>query len=96
MAPHCDDEDFAKECSQTTPNLLFQLIADQNEKLDKVNKRLDGLTPQLEFVNRLIAREDKRAAFRDAVIEKTTASLVWAIVVGLGLAIWQYVKDHLK
>lgn len=39
---------------------------------------------------------ERRAKFRDAVIEKSLASLVWMVLVGIGTAAWAYVKDHLK
>lgn len=46
-----------------------------------------------EKVMRALERKEK---FRDAVIEKTFAGLVWSMLIGVGAALWQYVKDHLK
>lgn len=39
---------------------------------------------------------ERRAKFRDAVIEKSLAGLVWMMLVAFGTAVWQYIKDHLK
>ncbi len=43
-----------------------------------------------------IEREKKRAALRDAIIEKSLASLVWMGLVALGIAVWHYLGDHLR
>lgn len=49
---------------------------------------------QLEWLDMLIAREAKRAAFQSAIIEKTTTALVWAVIVGLGAALWTMFKEY--
>ena len=54
-----------------------------------------GASPEVQhkrnqYLDFLIEREKTRAAFRSAVIEKTTASLVWAMLVGLGYAVLHY------
>ena len=41
-------------------------------------------------------REARREKFREAVIQKTTISLVWSGIVGCGLLLWSGLKDHLK
>ena len=43
-----------------------------------------------------IERERKRAALRDAIIEKSLASLVWMGLVALGIAVWHYLGDHFR
>jgi hypothetical protein len=45
-----------------------------------------------EWVRLAIKREARIESFRSAVIEKTLAGLVWAALVGIGLAAWEYVK----
>lgn len=92
-----EEREFKKLAAQSTPNLLFQLIAEQNEKLDQLAAQFGGIhADQHRYIESLIAREEKRAKFRDAVIEKTLASLVWSGVVAIAIACWSYVKDHLK
>ncbi len=44
----------------------------------------------------MIEHIEERRKLRMAVQEKTIAGLVWAGIVGLGLAVWAYVKEHLR
>lgn len=39
---------------------------------------------------------DAKKRLRQAVMEKTIAGLVWAAIIGLGLAVWGYLKALLK
>jgi len=50
----------------------------------------EGHRKQHEYLDALIQKEKDRAAFRQAVIEKTLASLVWSALVGLAYAIGHY------
>jgi hypothetical protein len=38
----------------------------------------------------------ERRRLRQAVVEKSVAGLVWAIMVALGIAVWQYIKREIK
>lgn len=38
----------------------------------------------------------ERAALRRALIEKSLTGLIWAGLVFLAAAVWNYVKDHLR
>lgn len=54
-----------------------------------------GASPEVqrkrnEYLDFLIEREKTRADFRRAVIEKTTASLIWSLLVGLGYSVLHY------
>lgn len=74
------------------------------EDLDAVNRRVDDL--ERRFVESFpggdhvghcryhaLMIEDlaERKKLRQAVMEKTVAGLVWAIMLGLGLACWKYI-----
>jgi hemerythrin len=37
-----------------------------------------------------------RKKWRDAVIEKSLAGLIWASLAAVGTACWAYIKDHIK
>jgi hypothetical protein len=39
---------------------------------------------------------DAKKRLREAIIQKTIAGLVWGAMIGLGLAVWQYLKSLLK
>jgi len=39
---------------------------------------------------------DAKKRLREAIMQKTIAGLVWGAMIGLGLAVWQYVKSLLK
>jgi len=76
---------------------LYDLLSRQDEKLDRLAEQFGGIhAEQHSYIAKLIAREERRMAFREAVIEKTTASLVWSMLVGLAIASWTYLKEHLK
>lgn len=45
-----------------------------------------------QYITTLIEKEQQKIAFRQAVIEKTTASLIWSAIVGIGYAILNYIK----
>ena len=66
--------------------------------LEKLVEKMDS--PQHEdehqYIRLAMAREEKRSKLYDAIIEKSLASLVWSCLVGLGFAIWTYLKDHIK
>jgi hypothetical protein len=47
-----------------------------------------------EYLALLIEREKQRAAFRQAIIEKTLASLLWTAVVAICTFGWAYIKGH--
>lgn len=42
-----------------------------------------------------IQKEEQRIAFRQAIIDKSLASLVWAGLVFLGYAVWNYTKQNI-
>ena len=67
---------------------------------ENLKRRESDLHPEMEgelhakhheFVTLLIEKETQRIKFREAVIEKTTASLIWSAIVFVGVAIWKYV-----
>jgi len=39
---------------------------------------------------------DAKKRLREAIVQKTIAGLVWGAMIGLGLAVWQYLKSLLK
>lgn len=49
-----------------------------------------------EYHETLMKEMERRVRFRDAIIEKSLAGLVWSGLVAMGAAIWTYVKDHMK
>lgn len=44
----------------------------------------------------MIEHLEERRKLRIAVQEKTISGLLWAAIVGLGIAAWQYLKGQLK
>ena len=51
---------------------------------------------QLEALDMLIAREAKRAAFQQAVIDKTMTALVWAAIAGFGTVLWTMFREYVQ
>ena len=48
------------------------------------------------WVRLAIKREGRRETFHDAVIQKTLAGLVWSGVIGVGYAVWEYLRASLR
>jgi len=100
-----EEEHFQEQFSKTSPNLLFDLIAQLNEKIEKMGDKLSDLTEskadpliigQQQFIQTLMLREERKAAMWRTVAEKTLAGVVWMILVGVALSVWSYLRDHLK
>lgn len=108
---------------QNTETMLFDIVANLNEKVDRLfeehlttrtliedhmkgedqllqefkNAFPDGNPHDHRSYHESVMKEfERRAKFRDAVIEKSLAGLVWALLVGMSTAVWAYIKDHLK
>lgn len=47
-----------------------------------------------QFIDVLIKKEEQRLRFRQAIIEKTLASLLWSGIAGGGVFIVTLIKDH--
>lgn len=73
-------------------NKQSTLIAELHRTVDACSS---GAPPEIQrkrnaYLDLLIEREKSRASFRQAVIEKTIASLIWAMLVGLGYSVLHY------
>lgn len=66
--------------------------SDVDFKLDRLVRIADKYE---KFLEMLLDREEASAKWRNAVIEKSTVGLVWAMLVFLGMASWEWVKRHL-
>lgn len=54
-----------------------------------------ALTPEeRQWVKLAIQSEAQSIKLRQAIIEKTLTGLVWAVIVGIGLVIGEYFKNH--
>lgn len=95
---HAADWDGRNERRKENRNQLFDMIAELDAKMERVlgaipDGDVEGHRRYHEAVMRSLERREK---FRDAVIEKSLASLAWSILMGMGYAFWAYMKDHLK
>lgn len=87
--------------------LLSRMVHILERRMDKFERELPdqieaavqralmahSLTPeQRQWVELAIQREAQSIRLRQAVIEKTLAGVVWMAVVGIGFALWEYVK----
>jgi len=48
------------------------------------------------YITLAMKREARRETFQTAVIQKTTISLIWAMIVGFGYLFWEVLKNHLQ
>jgi hypothetical protein len=49
---------------------------------------------ELQWVRLAISAQARKIRFRDAVIEKSLAGLVWAAIVGVGYILVDFLKNH--
>ena len=70
-----------------------QLIADLTAALQAVPKK-DLTEEEMQWVRLAIAAEARKIKFRDAVIEKSLAGLVWACVVGFGYILLDFFQTR--
>lgn len=48
------------------------------------------------YVKEALKAQAQRAEMRQAIIEKSLGGLVWALIIGLGAAVWQYIKNEVR
>jgi hypothetical protein len=76
-----------------TPEERAQLIAEIAAAIG--SSRTNELTEEeRQWVRLAIASEARKIKFRDAVIEKTFAGLVWAGIAGLGYVLLDFFRNH--
>ncbi len=76
-----------------SPEERSQLIAEIAVAIG--NARTNELTEEeRQWVRLAIAAEARKIKFRDAVIEKTLAGLMWSVVVGVGYVLLDFLKNH--
>jgi hypothetical protein len=75
-----------------------RMEAVKNELLHAIEKAYSGTLSEDErmWVKLTIKREGQRIEVRQAVIEKTLSGLVWLAIIGIGIAVLDYVKDHMR
>ena len=76
-----------------TPEDRAQLVAEITLALQQTPRQ--ELTPdELQWVRLAIEAEARKIKFRDAVIEKSLAGLVWAAICGAGYILLDFAKNH--
>lgn len=70
-----------------------QLIIDLTAALQAVPKK-ELTEEEMQWVRLAIAAEARKIKFRDAVIEKSLAGLVWACVVGIGYVFVDFLQNR--
>lgn len=76
-----------------SPEERAQLIAEIATAIG--NSRSNELTEEeRQWVRLAIAAEARKIKFRDAVIEKSLAGLVWAAILGIGYLILDFFRNH--
>ncbi|HQT82390.1 MAG TPA: hypothetical protein PLQ34_09500 [Ferrovaceae bacterium] len=78
-----------------TPEALKELVRETVALTLKEN--IQPLSDdEITWVRLAIQAEAERAKFRKAIIEKTLASLIWAVVAGVATLSYRYVTEHWK
>jgi hypothetical protein len=69
------------------------LIAEIAEVIQS-SKKHELTEEELQWVKLAISAEARKIRFRDAVIEKSLAGLVWAAIAGAGYIFLDFLKNH--
>lgn len=93
-----------KKLLEIEETLLAQdkTLLDMSAKLDELSLQLHSIVPNSDFVGHRIYHEcvisaaRRREVLQNAIIEKTLTGLLWLMLSAAGIAIWQYIKTHLK
>jgi hypothetical protein len=76
-----------------SPEERAVLIAEIAAAIQSV-KRHELSEEELQWVKLAISAEARKIRFRDAVIEKSLAGLVWAAIAGAGYIFLDFLKNH--
>jgi len=76
-----------------TPEERAELVSDIALALQQVPKQ-ELSADELQWVRLAIEAEARKIKFRDAVIEKTLAGLVWSFILGIGYVLLDFLKNH--
>lgn len=76
-----------------TPEERTQLAAEIALILQSTPKK-ELTDEELQWVRLAIEAESRKIRFRDAVIEKSLAGLVWSAIAGFGYVLLDFLKNH--
>ena len=69
---------------------------DRRRDDERINRLVAFMDTYEDFLKLAMKDAQERSALRRSIIEKSLAGLVWATIVMIGYAIWDYIKAHLK
>lgn len=87
-----------------TEKAFFDILEEQSKQLAKLEQLCEGFSKAIpgddpighrKYHELVIAREEKRAAFMQAIIEKSVLALLWSGIVAIGTACIFYVQHAL-
>lgn len=76
-----------------TPEERSQLAAEIALIIQSTPKK-ELTDEELQWVRLAIEAESRKIRFRDAVIEKSLAGLVWSVILGFGYVLLDFFKNH--
>ena len=80
--------------------LRLKMPTDQKQERRRDDERINRLVAFMDtyedFLKLAMKDAQERSALRRSIIEKSLAGLVWATIVMIGYAAWDYIKAHLK
>ena len=69
---------------------------DRRRDDERINRLVAFMDTYEDFLKLAMKDAQERSALRRSIIEKSLAGLVWATIVMIGYAAWDYIKAHLK
>jgi hypothetical protein len=73
-----------------------KLTPEDSQRLSAMLILLEKHKPTLEWASMCMEREKRRAEMWRKIGESVLGHIVWVSVVGIGAAVWQYVKHSLR
>ncbi len=82
---------------ETQRDILARLQASEDAFVAHLKDAFPASDPEghRRYHELMIAELDERRKLRRAIQEKTISGLVWAVMVGIGIAAWKYLKSAL-
>ena len=82
---------------ETVENALERELKESKEQRLYTSKKIECFhNKYADFLDLLIEREQNRKKLSQAIIEKSMTGAIWAVLVFLAVASWEWAKNHIR
>ena len=81
---------------------MLKHVSRLEERVEDLEDSMKRIVPNQDYDGHsiyhslLIEKERRRAALMDSIIEKSLSGIIWAVVVAMSFAVWNYIKMEIK